>query len=335
VAAVRTFERAGFLASSIDLWFHKCTRDDRAPHSVQPCEPARARARSSSRESVENGHISGDGPFTRQCEALLEKELGVTRALLTTSCTHALELAALLLDVGPGDEVRRPSFTFVSGANAFALRGATLVFADVRPDTLNLDERQLRGLVPNERAPSSRRTTPASAVSSMRSAPRPHRVGADVVEDNAHGLFGGTAAERSGTFGTLAAQSFHETKNVTMRRGGRCPRSTTARSSKGPRSSARRARTGRSSSAVRSTSTRGSAWARATCSPTCSAAFLYAQLEARDRIQTRASSSGAATTRPSLLGGGERIDAAVVPDHCEQSFHMYYVLLPSFDARSA
>jgi dTDP-4-amino-4,6-dideoxygalactose transaminase len=102
------------------------------------------------REAVEGGHISGDGPFTRRCEALLEQELGAPRVLLTTSCTHALELAAMLLDVGAGDEVVVPSFTFVSGANAFALRGARIVFADVRPDTLNLDEEQLGGLV-NER----------------------------------------------------------------------------------------------------------------------------------------------------------------------------------------
>ncbi|MEP7335960.1 MAG: aminotransferase class I/II-fold pyridoxal phosphate-dependent enzyme, partial [Actinomycetota bacterium] len=99
------------------------------------------------RAAVEAGHTSGDGPYTRRCEALLEEALGVERVLLTTSCTHALEAAGLLLDVGPGDEVIVPSFTFVSGANAFALRGAKIVFADVRPDTLNLDEEQVDALV--------------------------------------------------------------------------------------------------------------------------------------------------------------------------------------------
>src|SRR5260370_19485340 len=98
-------------------------------------------------EAIANGHASGDGPFTRKCHELLERELGVSRVLLTTSCTHALEMAALLLDCGPVDEVIVPSFTFVSTVNAFALRGARLVFADVRPDTLNLDESLLERLI--------------------------------------------------------------------------------------------------------------------------------------------------------------------------------------------
>src|SRR5437867_12553541 len=98
-------------------------------------------------QALELGHISGDGRFTRKCHELLEKELGVGKALLTTSCTHALEMAALLLDIQPGDEVIVPSFTFVSTANAFVLRGARPVFIDVRPDTLNLDERKLEQLI--------------------------------------------------------------------------------------------------------------------------------------------------------------------------------------------
>ncbi|MBA3947407.1 MAG: aminotransferase class I/II-fold pyridoxal phosphate-dependent enzyme, partial [Herpetosiphonaceae bacterium] len=97
--------------------------------------------------AITNGHASGDGPFTKQCHALLEQILDVPRCLLTTSCTHALEMAALLLDIQRGDEVIVPSFTFVSTANAFALRGAHLVFADIRPDTLNLDESVLEGLI--------------------------------------------------------------------------------------------------------------------------------------------------------------------------------------------
>src|ERR1700693_6173941 len=98
-------------------------------------------------EAIANGHASGDGPFTRKCHELLERELGVPRVLLTTSCTHALEMAALLLDCGPEDEVIVPSFTFVSTANAFALRGARLVFADICPDTLNIDESRLASLI--------------------------------------------------------------------------------------------------------------------------------------------------------------------------------------------
>src|ERR687892_976354 len=95
------------------------------------------------RQAIENAHISGDGPFTKKCHAQLEDQLGVPRALLTTSCTHALEMAAILLDIQPGDEVIFPDFTFVSTVNAFVLRGAQPVFLDVRPDTLNLDESKL------------------------------------------------------------------------------------------------------------------------------------------------------------------------------------------------
>ena len=98
-------------------------------------------------EAIEGGHLSGDGPFTQRCNSLLEKALGVPRALLTTSCTHALEMAAMLLDIQPGDEVIVPAFTFVSTVNAFVLRGARPVFIDIRPDTLNFDESQLERLI--------------------------------------------------------------------------------------------------------------------------------------------------------------------------------------------
>src|SRR5437773_8763544 len=97
--------------------------------------------------ALEAGHISGDGEFTRRCQAMLETALGVGKALLTTSCTHALEMAAILLDLKPGDEVILPSFTFVSTVNAFVLRGARPVFADIRPDTLNIDEQKLPSLI--------------------------------------------------------------------------------------------------------------------------------------------------------------------------------------------
>src|SRR4028119_1263278 len=104
-------------------------------------------------QAIAAGHVSGDGLFTRRCHAFFEEQLQVAKALLVTSCTHALEMAALLLDVGPGDEIIVPSFTFVSTASAFALRGAKPVFVAIRPDTLNLDERQLESLItPRTRA---------------------------------------------------------------------------------------------------------------------------------------------------------------------------------------
>src|SRR5258706_13001567 len=104
-------------------------------------------------QAIANMHISGDGEYTKRCHNYLEQTLGVAKALLTTSCTHALEMSALLLEIQPGDEVIVPSFTFVSSVNAFVLRGAQPIFADIRPDTLNLDERQLENLItPRTRA---------------------------------------------------------------------------------------------------------------------------------------------------------------------------------------
>jgi dTDP-4-amino-4,6-dideoxygalactose transaminase len=285
-------------------------------------------------QAVANGHISGDGPFTERCEQLLEQELGVTRALLTTSCTHALELAALLLDVGPGDEVVVPSFTFVSGANAFALRGAKLVFADVRPDTLNLDERLLDDLV-NERTRAIVPTHYAGvgceldAVSAIA-----ERVGATLIEDNAHGLFGRYRGRPLGTFGAMAAQSFHETKNVTCGEGGAILLNDPAL--------VEGAEVIREKGTNRRRFFRGQVdkytWVGLGSSYVQSdllAAFLCAQLEERARIQdARAAvwSRYADALDAWAVDNGSRLP--FVPEHCEQSFHMFYVLLPSLDART-
>ena len=172
------------------------------------------------KQALAGGHLSGDGPLTRQCEAILETWVGAHKAMLTTSCTHALELAALLLDIGPGDEVIVPSFTFVSTANAFVLRGARPVFVDVRPDTLNIDEALLERAI----------TTRTKAIVAMHYGgvgcemdaicDLAARYGVAVVEDNAHGLLGRFRGRFLGTFGTLAAQSFHETKNFSCGEGG-------------------------------------------------------------------------------------------------------------------
>src|SRR5207253_1788110 len=164
-------------------------------------------------QAVANSQISGDGIFTRKCHALLKNALGVSKVLLTTSCTHALEMAALLLDIKPGDEVIIPSFTFVSVANAFVLRGARPVFIDIRPDTLNLDESQLERLI-TPRTKAIVVVHYAGVGCDMDSImPIAWRHGISVVEDNAHGLFGKYRGKHLGTFGCLATQSFHETKN--------------------------------------------------------------------------------------------------------------------------
>ena len=171
-------------------------------------------------QAIERGHISGDGVFTKRCETLLEGAVGVRRALLTTSGTHALELAALLLNVERGDEVIVPSFTFVSCANAFVLRGARPVFADIRPDTLNLDEAgverlitpRTKAMVPVHYAGVGCEMDPLQALAARR------RVA--IVEDAAHALFAAYRGRALGTFGALAALSFHETKNVICGEGG-------------------------------------------------------------------------------------------------------------------
>ncbi len=171
-------------------------------------------------QAIAAAKFSGDGPFTRKASALLEEQLGVPKVLLTTSCTHALEMFAFLLDIQPGDEVIVPSFTFVSTVNAFVLRGARPVFADIRPDTLNLDETRLEALI----TPRTKAIIPVHyagvgcEMDAILEIAGRHQVA--VAEDNAHGLFGKYKGRNLGTFGVLAAQSFHETKNFTCGEGG-------------------------------------------------------------------------------------------------------------------
>src|SRR6266850_782466 len=170
--------------------------------------------------AYKNLRFAGDGPFTHECARTLEKFLGCQRTLLTTSCTHALEMAALLLDIKPGDEVIVPSFTFVSTVNAFVLRGAQPVFVDIRPDTLNFDERQFESLITSR----TRAAIPVhyggvgcemDSISEIAA-----RRGVAVVEDNAHGLAGKYRGKWLGTLGSLGTLSFHETKNFSCGEGG-------------------------------------------------------------------------------------------------------------------
>lgn len=286
-------------------------------------------------EAVASGRISGDGAFTRRCQELLERELGVPRCFLTTSCTHALELAALLLDIGPGDEVIVPSFTFVSTANAFALRGARPVFADSRPDTLNLDEERLAALV-------TRRTRAIVAVHYAGVGCAMERVGEvaaahglAVVEDNAHGLFGRYRGRWLGTFGALATQSFHETKNFTCGEGGALLVNDPALVA--------RAEILREKGTDRSRFFRGEVdkytWVDVGSSYLPSdllAAFLAAQLEAREAVQARRRAIWEAY-RDGLADWAEEqgVGLPVVPDDCEQAYHLFYLMLPSLDARTA
>ncbi len=286
-------------------------------------------------EAVEQGQVSGDGPFTKTCEALLEREMGVARALLTPSCTHALEMCALLLNVGPGDEVIVPSFTFVSTINAFVLRGARPVFADIRADTLNLNERELerlitpktKAVVPVHYAGVGCEMDPILAVAT--------RQGVAVVEDNAHGPFGEYRGKPLGTFGCLAAISFHATKNFSCGEGG-------ALLINDP-GFIDRAEVIREKGTNRSRFFRGEVdkytWVDTGSSYLMSdllAAFLFGQLEARDKIQVRRREIWEFyNTQLSEWAREHGVRTPIVPAHCEQSYHMYYLLFPSMDVRQA
>ncbi|MEO1290071.1 MAG: dTDP-4-amino-4,6-dideoxygalactose transaminase, partial [Chloroflexota bacterium] len=171
-------------------------------------------------QALASGKVSGDGIFTKKVHTLLQDLLSVPKVLLTTSCTHALEMSAILLGIQEGDEVIVPSFTFVSTINAFVLRGAIPVFCDVRPDTLNMDETKLESLITDK----TRAIVPvhyAGVACEMDAIMEiANRHGIAVVEDNAHALFAKYKGKYLGTFGKMATQSFHETKNFHCGEGG-------------------------------------------------------------------------------------------------------------------
>jgi dTDP-4-amino-4,6-dideoxygalactose transaminase len=286
-------------------------------------------------QTITVGQIAGDQMFSKKCHALLEQTLGVQRALITTSCTHALEMAALLLDLQPGDEVIIPSFTFVSTANAFVLRGAKPVFCDVRPDTLNLDEAKLEALI----TPRTRAIVPVhyagvgcemDAILEIAG-----RHGIAVVEDNAHGLFGKYKGRWLGTFGCLATQSFHETKNITCGEGGALLINDAC--------FLERAEVIREKGTNRSRFFRGQVdkytWVDIGSSYLMSdvlAAFLFAQLEVWRVIQQdRKRIWRAYHEHLAEWCRANDVRQPIVPAHCEQAWHMYYLLLPSLRVRTA
>ncbi|MBI4678110.1 MAG: dTDP-4-amino-4,6-dideoxygalactose transaminase [Elusimicrobia bacterium] len=280
-------------------------------------------------DAVRSGHISGDGKYTERCQAVLEAWYQGSKVLLTTSCTDALEMAALLLDLRPGDEIIVPSFTFVSTVNAFVLSGARPRFVDIRPDTLNLDEGQVerhltsrtKAIVPVHYA------GVGCAMDRIMETARRH--GIAVVEDNAHGLFGICAGKPLGMFGALAALSFHETKNVICGEGGAIVIN--------DRRLVERAEVVRAKGTNRSRFDRGEVakyeWIDSGSSFLPSdilAAFLLAQLEAKDRIQAKRRGLWDAYRR-SLAGWAQEhgVGLPTVPEQCEQAYHMFYLLLPS------
>jgi dTDP-4-amino-4,6-dideoxygalactose transaminase len=286
-------------------------------------------------QTIQNGYSAGDGEFTKKCRALIEEALGVPKVLLTTSCTDALEMTAILLDIKPGDEVIVPSFTFVSTINAFVLRGAKPVFADIRPDTLNMDETKLESLI----TPNTRAIVPVHyagvgcEMDTIGTIADTYDI--SIVEDNAHGLFGKYKGRYLGTFGSFATQSFHETKNFTCGEGG-------ALIVNDPRF-VERAEIIREKGTNRSRYFRGQVdkytWVDIGSSYLPSdilAAFLYAQLEAREEIQKKRSNIWELYyQRLDAWAEEKNVQLPKVPAHCDQAYHMFYLLLPSLASRQA
>jgi len=287
------------------------------------------------REALAGGKLSGDGPFTRKCHALLEKELGVGRVLLTTSCSHALEMTAMLLDLKPGDEVIIPAFTFVAVANAFVLRSARPVFSDVRRDTLNVDETRLENLI-TPRTKAIVVVHYAGVGCEMDAILEvAGRHGLPVIEDNAHGLFGKYKGQYLGTFGSMATQSFHETKNFTCGEGGALLINDLQY--------VERAEIIREKGTDRTRFFRGEidkyTWVDIGSSYLPSdllAAFLYAQLEQRELIQaSRKRIWEYYQAQLADWAEDRRVQLPTVPSHCEQPYHMFYLLLSSLAERQA
>lgn len=275
-----------------------------------------------------NGALAGDGPFTRRCHAWLKERTGCSKALLTHSCTAALEMTALLLDIQPGDEIIMPSYTFVSTANAFVLRGGVPVFVDIRDDTLNLDERLIEPAI----TPRTKAIVPvhyagvACEMDTIMSIARQHDL--KVVEDAAQGVMASYKGRALGSIGDLGAYSFHETKNVTSGEGGALLVN--------DQNLAQRAEIIREKGTDRSRFFRGEVdkytWQEVGSSflpGELSAAFLWAQLEEADRITKERLVSW--QRYHELMEPLERqglLRRPIVPADCQHNAHMYYVLLP-------
>ncbi|MDK2981320.1 MAG: dTDP-4-amino-4,6-dideoxygalactose transaminase [Chloroflexota bacterium] len=283
--------------------------------------------------AVEEFHISGDGPFTKKCHQFLEEALGVKKALLTTNCTHALEMAALILNLEEGDEVIVPSFTFVSTINAFVLRGAKPRFVDIRPDTLNLDENLIEAAV-NEHTKAIFVVHYAGVgceMDAIMDIARRHNLA--VVEDNAHGLLGKYKGQMLGTFGSLATQSFHETKNFSCGEGGALIINDPAL--------VERAEIIREKGTNRSRFFRGQidkyTWVDVGSSYLPSdilAGVLYSHFEEAEFIQNKRKKLW--DTYAAQLGAwamDHSIKLPFIPDYCEQSYHMFYLLMPDLETR--
>lgn len=286
-------------------------------------------------QAHETGALSGDGAFTKQCNAWLEKRIGCEKALLTHSCTAALEMAAILADIQPGDEVIMPSYTFVSTANAFVLRGGIPVFVDIRPDTLNIDEAKIEAAI----TPRTKAIVPvhyagvSCEMDSIMDIAQRHNL--LVIEDAAQGIMSSYKGRPLGSIGHMAALSFHETKNIISGEGGALLIN--------DERFVRRAEIIREKGTNRSQFFRGQVdkytWVDTGSSylpGEIIAAFLWAQMEAADAITQKRLAIWdiyhAAFERLEKEGGVRR---PIIPVECEHNAHMYYLLLPDLSTRTA
>lgn len=286
-------------------------------------------------QAIANHKICGDGEFTKKCNAWLENRTGARKALLTTSCTHATEMAAILADIKPGDEVIMPSYTFVSTADAFVLRGAEVVFVDIRPDTMNIDETLIEDAITDR----TKAIVPvhyagvACEMDDILEIAKAHDL--LVIEDDAQGLMSTYKGQPLGTFGDFGCISFHETKNYSMGEGG-CLLIR-------DEGMIERAEIIREKGTNRSKFLRGQidkyTWIDAGSSylpSDMNAAYLYAQLEVADEINDfRLAVWNRYYEALKPLAEAGKIQLPIIPNHCTHNAHMFYIKAADIEERSA
>jgi dTDP-4-amino-4,6-dideoxygalactose transaminase len=286
------------------------------------------------REAVENQKICGDGPFTKKCNEWIENYTGSKKCLLTTSCTHATELAALLVDIKEGDEVIMPAYTFVSTADAFVLRGAKVVFVDIRPDTMNIDEKKIEEAV----TPRTRAIVPvhyagvSCEMDEIMAIARRHNL--MVIEDAAQGIMATYKGQALGAIGDFGCYSFHETKNLSMGEGG----ALLIKDEK----YIEEAEIIREKGTNRSKFYRGQidkyTWVNYGSSylpSDMNAAYLWAQLELADKItKARQARWEQYNTLLQPLKDRGIIELPFIPEECVHNAHMYYIKTKDINERS-
>ncbi len=276
-------------------------------------------------ECVKNQKICGDGPYTKKCNEWIEEHTGTAKCLLTTSCTHATEMAALLSDIQPGDEVIMPSYTFVSTADAFVLRGATPVFVDIRPDTMNIDEKLIeaavtektRGIVPVHYA------GVACEMDTIMDIAKRYKL--FVIEDAAQGIMASYRGRPLGAIGDYGCFSFHETKNYSMGEGG----ALLIRDEKNIEDAEIIREKGTNRTKFINGKIDKYTWINFGSSylpSDMNAAYLYAQLEIADRINDARLACWSRYYQNLLpLAEAGKIELPTVPEHCVHNAHMFYI----------